>query len=82
MDFCVTCRYYVPTDNSIGECRRHSPVLVNTSTSHNWSVRAMYPPTSAAGGCGDHEARTKEEEDSFSDCRKAYKRTEGFIHYL
>lgn len=41
---CDTCRYYVPKTDTIGRCRRHSPVV-----GEGWP--AVYP----SDWCGDHK---------------------------
>lgn len=59
-DSCKTCRFYhhVTGLDGYGDCRRHAPVVIDTTCgSNNWSIKAMFPPTSEDNYCGDYESR-------------------------
>lgn len=66
MDTCGGCRhfkrYVAPPGNTFGECRHHSPVVIDASYRHpeagfQYESRTAWPEVNSDDWCGDFEAK-------------------------
>jgi len=59
LSVCESCKFWVPLTKALGQCRRHSPVLIEDRQAIP-RYRADFPETSPGDWCGDFEVVVKE----------------------
>jgi hypothetical protein len=49
---CMTCRYWVQTNDKLGECHKNAPSPV---TGGHPTATTRWPPTMMSDGCGEYQ---------------------------